>query len=213
MRRIDHTGRRYGRLFVEKIDPERYGRWICLCDCGTRKSIGAKSLGRSTRSCGCLSRELTSKRNATHGHSRGYRRSPTFAIWHQMRARCENRKSEKFPRYGGRGIVVCERWKRFENFLADMGERPPKMSIERIDNDGPYSPENCRWATSMEQGSNTSTNRLLTVRGVTLHLTEWSRRMGVRHQLISRRLQRGWSEEAAVLTPSRAISSSPLPRL
>jgi hypothetical protein len=125
----------------------------------------------------------------------GWARTPEYRAWKSMRARCENQRNPAFARYGGRGILVCERWHGehgFENFLADVGPRPsPEHSIERIDNDGNYEPGNCRWATRVEQGSNKRNNATLTVNGETATISEWSRRTGIGRTTIRERLRVG----------------------
>lgn len=119
-----------------------------------------------------------------------------------MMTRYTNPKVKEYPDYGGRGIKVCERWHSFENFLTDMGERPPGMSIDRHpNNDGNYEPGNCRWATRTQQARNKRNSRLLTVNGVTRCVAEWAEIMGVRDSVIRDRLRGGWSEEDAVLKP------------
>jgi hypothetical protein len=120
-----------------------------------------------------------------------------------MRQRCHTTSHKSFANYGGRGIIVCDRWRHsFEAFLEDMGPRPsPKHSIDRIDNDGPYSPENCRWATMAEQGANKRSNVMLTAFGETTHLHEWARRAGYSAGAIYGRLRAGWDAERAIATP------------
>jgi hypothetical protein len=118
-----------------------------------------------------------------------------------MKRRCENPRSHAYGDYGGRGIKVCDRWKTFENFISDMGERPEGMTLERIDVNGNYTPENCRWATTLEQNGNRRTRRLLTLRGKTQSMTEWARETGIDVNVINARLRRGWSDEKTLTTP------------
>ena len=147
------AGRIFGRLTVEHKDDSKLKRphWRCRCDCGAFKSVAACELkAGKTKSCGCL--DAGRKRTETVKH--GYNRTPTYVVWSNMRARCANQNRPDWKNYGGRGIKVCERWGEFSNFLADMGEKPDHLSIDRIDNDGDYEPGNCRWATASEQRRN-----------------------------------------------------------
>jgi hypothetical protein len=138
------------------------------------------------------------KHLVTHGQSK----TPTWRTWAGMRNRCNNPNNQKYPAYGGKGIKVCERWGSFENFVADMGERPsPKHSIDRIDNTGHYTPENCRWATPTEQANNKSTNRCVTFLGESLTVAEWSRRTGIPYFTLMYRIKAGWSAERALTEP------------
>lgn len=127
----------------------------------------------------------------------GYSKTKAYGAWKTMRARCLNSATLYYFNYGGRGIKVCERWSDYRNFLADMGERPVGMTLDRIDNDGDYSPENCRWATRIEQMNNSRINRLITVNGVRLTVAQASRRTGIATTVIHRRLGLGWPEEMA----------------
>jgi hypothetical protein len=149
----------FGRLTVIGYAPSnkhRQRRVVCRCDCGTIKAFVLSDLkSRHTQSCGCLNRENAShKGKATRTHGHGFPRTATYRSWKAMRERCRDPNNVHYTRYGGRGIKVCERWNKFENFLADMGERPAERTLDRIDTDGDYTPENCRWATAQEQVRN-----------------------------------------------------------
>jgi hypothetical protein len=192
-------GLKFGRLLaVEQADRDKSGqRWLCSCECGTAKIIQRCALVSGvTLSCGCLNREKTAARgklNATHGMSN----TETYSIWAGMIARCNDLSDD---RYGGRGISVCERWKKFENFLADMGERPAGLSIERDDVNGNYEPGNCRWATVLEQANNTRSSRVIEFEGVRQTLMQWARQTGIGWGTIRYRLENGWSIKQALTT-------------
>lgn len=136
--------------------------------------------------------------NPKHGHGAKGRESPTYQSWLGMVQRCTNPNSGKWARYGGRGITVCERWLTFANFLADMGERPNGLFIERKNNDGNYEPGNCRWATRVEQARNTRLNHMLTHNGETLCLAGWAERAGIKQNTLKMRIRRGWSVARAL---------------
>jgi hypothetical protein len=142
-----------------------------------------------------------------HGHARKGKSTGEYFTWQSMIQRCKNPNSVQYPRYGGRGISVCEQWNEFAVFLRDMGERPsPGHSIDRFpDKNGNYEPGNCRWATRKEQGRNTRQNRLITIKGETRCLIEWAEHIGINKGTITSRLDRGWDEVAAILTPPMKI--------
>lgn len=127
--------------------------------------------------------------------------SPAYGCWANMRQRCEDPASTAYSNYGGRGIVVCERWKDFGRFLEDMGQPPAGMTIERCDNNRGYEPDNCIWATRLVQGRNKRNNRLLTIGDETLTVSAWAERYGLAHGTVHRRLKTGWPIDAAVSTP------------
>lgn len=140
-------------------------------------------------------------RPPTHGHTSGGHTSPEYTAWAHLLDRCRNPKNRKYPSYGGRGITVCERWLSFENFLADMGERPAGKSLDRRDNDGPYSKANCRWATRAEQDRNKRTNKFVTVGGQRLCTVDAARLAKLPFRTFRMRLENGWSPERAFHTP------------
>jgi hypothetical protein len=192
------------RLAEEKVR----GRpaWVCKCDCGNEVTVAAGQLRNGTESCGCLQREAVQRvglANRKHGHKSGGKPSPEYSTWEAMRARCYRSTNIAWDRYGGRGIKVCDRWKdSFENFLADMGPRPEGCSLDRIDNDGDYTPENCRWSTSGEQSKNRNNNAWLVhpVTGEKRITRDWERVLGLSAGALAHRLRNGWSLEKA-LTP------------
>lgn len=205
---VDLTGLRYGRLTVVTLDGvgDHGAVWVAHCDCGKRTTQRGDGL-RSGRvvSCGCYVRENTSRllraRNLTHG----LRRAPEYIVWHSMLRRClKPRTGAEARNYKDRGITVCKRWLRLENFLADMGQRPSaKHTLERINNSKGYSPANCRWATRKDQGRNRRSNRLLTWRGETLPCVVWAERLGLNPATLAVRLHSGWSTARALSTPPK----------
>ena len=197
-------GATFGRWTVTSPEsPTSTRRWLCRCECGKLGVVRKEKLLNSTsQSCGCLQRESLT----THGMTAAAVRksSSEYWIWNTMIQRCTNPRARNYSDYGGRGISVCESWRFFPNFFADMGARPSKLhSLERMDNEGGYSPANCCWATRREQNQNRRNNRLLTARDETKCLAEWARALGCSHTTILARIRLGWSEERAVTTPVR----------
>jgi hypothetical protein len=158
-RKVDFTGQTFGRLTVTGYEPSRkrkdgsYAMVACACTCGKTIVTRLSSLkDGTTKSCGCLQRE--SVWLITHGHAVGGAKSKELSTWTDMKQRCFNSKSKFYAYYGGRGITVCDRWLDFENFFADMGEKPEGLTLDRVDVNGNYELGNCRWATWKEQGQN-----------------------------------------------------------
>lgn len=202
----DITGKVFGRLVVvsyhRKIKQNHY--WLCQCCCGEVKSIRSGSLKSGfSESCGCLFRELSSKRNSTHG---GTRRNgiitPEYLAWAQMKSRVYNKKLDGYKNYGGRGVTICDRWLKFENFIADMGKKPsPKHSIDRKDNNGNYEPDNCRWATRKEQARNKRNNHIIVYGEESMTVVQWAERIGVSNYALYNRIRLGWPIEDILNKP------------
>lgn len=194
MRRVS-VGDRFGRLVVTEL--LRRGECFVQCDCGVTKKLLRSNL-RTTKSCGCLRRGGNPRK---HGHAKAGQRSRIYRTWAAIKTRCTNPNAGNYKYYGGRGVRMCDRWQEsFGNFLEDMGAPPSaEHSIDRINNDGDYCPENCRWATRIEQTSNQRTNRILEIGGEKMTLQEASRRFGIHRTTIATRLRRGVPADLAVI--------------
>ena len=170
------------------------------CDCGTVFTMQCRS-EKVSKSCGCLARETARKLLTGNKHRQTHKGTgtPTYKTWQSMKGRCLVENHIEYKRYGGRGFAICERWLAFENFLADMGERPEGCSVDRIDPNGNYEPGNCRWATDKEQARNRRSSRFLTVDGITKTVAEWSEHKDAAKAFnIYNRLDLGWSDAEAV---------------
>ena len=201
-------GSKYGKLtIINKTENTKSGHaaYSCLCDCGTTKIATAASLnGGQTVSCGCFKRNRLGLSNKTHGMSNTF----IYKVWTGIKRRCYNENEEFYHHYGGRGIKMCDEWlndpQAFIDWALSNGYKHG-LWIERIDNDGDYTPINCRWATIKEQSMNRRTNRFFTVRGITASLKEFSIITGIGQATIIHRLKAGWSEEDAIYAPIQQL--------
>ena len=219
--KVDADGNRVprGKYFAEI--GQVFGRWVvvdatriegngdvkalCCCECGVERAVSLAKLNKGeSKSCGCLAADLSADRGTTHGGSY----TLEYGIWRGMLKRCNDPRHDMYPRYGGRGITVCDRWSKFENFIEDMGFRPSLLlSIERRDNDGPYAPWNCYWATDLEQNNNTSGCRPVEFNGRVQTLAAWGREFGISRATLAQRLSRGWTLEDALTIPVGTIEN------
>ena len=202
---VDLVGQKINRLtVVRRVENSsgRRARFECRCDCGnTVVVIGGLLRNEHTKSCGCLQKERVATLNRTHGESK----TRIYRIWANMRARCNNPNLPEYEGYGGRGITVCQEWNdSFELFRewAMANGYEDNLSIDRIDVNGNYCPENCRWTTQKEQCNNKRNNHLLTHNGETLTISEWAQRLNVNYFSLHDRITKlGWSAEKALTTP------------
>ena len=203
-----HTlaGKSFGRLTAIK-PTRRDGKhgifWWCECSCGLLcVCVSTSDLVRGTsRSCGCLAKDLLSYRRGQHRMTD----TPEWRAWQSMRGRCLNPSHKAYPYYGGRGIRICSRWDSFEAFLEDMGPRPGhSYSLERSNVNGNYEPGNCVWATSYEQAINKRTSIWIEYDGERLHIKDWAERVDLKYSTLYRRIRDGWSSEKALTTPQKS---------
>ena len=197
----DLTGKKFGRLTVNgfsHIDSSKKRCWLVTCDCGNEMTVIGRSMtSGNTKSCGCLNLEVLQDRMTTHGMSK----SNAYNSWQKMKDRCLNPKNKDYRHYGGRGITFCKRWLKFENFLADMGEREKGLTLERDEVDGNYEPSNCRWITQAEQTLNARSNRMFTLNGKTAPASVHARDLGIKPATVLMRLHRGWDIKRALTAP------------
>ena len=205
MRRKDISGQKFGRVTVisySHTNEDKKACWNSVCDCGKKFVVSGKNLRNgNTKSCGCYAVEVTIKNSTTHGECIGGK-TPEYYIWIAMKDRCLNSNNKSYKRYGGRGITVCDKWKNsYAAFLKDMGNKPtPNHSIERVDNFKGYSPDNCIWATDKQQMNNTRVNRILTYKGESLTVAQWSDKLGIKQVTLNMRLFRGWDVKRTLTT-------------
>ncbi len=198
-KKVDALNHRYGRyVVIAEVGMNKWGSqqvWV-LCDCGTKRIVQLSSLrGGKSQSCGCLAREKASVTMRMSKLTHGMRRKSIYNIWCNMRSRCNNPNNPNYERYGGRGIKVCERWMKFENFYLDMGDRPKGLSIDRIDNNKGYEPGNCKWATPKDQARNTRQTRTINTPDGPMLAVEAAEKYGISIDNIRSRIHRGWPEE------------------
>jgi hypothetical protein len=200
----DLRGVVFGMLTALKLTglPKHKATWLCQCECGATKEIGANSLLRGhTESCGCLRAKLMGDRFRKHGlHG-----SHEYWTWVDIRDRCRRQSHASYKNYGGRGISVCPQWDSYQTFYNDMGPRPSdKHSIERINNDGNYAPDNCKWATKYEQSRNKRQNVWVVVDGERMILKDAAVKFGVNYFVLhGRYCRRGWTIDRAIAEPVR----------
>lgn len=202
----DVSGKRFGKLVVNGIAYRKNGKRLylkCICDCGNEKIALYDSLKRGgTKSCGCLAtKEILSERASTHGLSK----TKLYKIWDAIKYRCYGKKSSNYERYGARGIGMCDAWRydfmSFYEWSIQNGFKPG-LSIDRIDNNGNYEPNNCRWANDYEQGANKRNNIVIEYNGETHILAEWARIIGVKYHTLLKRYSTG-KRGAELLCPGR----------
>lgn len=203
---VNYYGRELQGFEVIRLADVQLGghkTWVCVCNCGKEFLASSSNLPNGIHSCGCLRLKSITK----HGQS-GPAMTREYRTWAAMKARCENPHHDSFNRYGGRGITVCERWRdSFESFLEDMGRCPPKMTIDRKDNNGNYEPNNCRWATRREQARNTSKTKLIRFNGITMPLIAWAESLGMNPVTLHSRIDTyRWTIARALTTPVRKSS-------
>lgn len=203
---VQLQGQKFGRLLVidesERIKDHR--RWNCVCDCGNKVTVYQTCLmSGNTQSCGCLCSDVSRERLSVHGENN--RNSRLHSIWNCMFDRCRNSNNPRYKDYGGRGISVCSSWTEYLSFKKWTLENgySDDLTLDRIEVNGNYCPENCRWATHLEQQNNMRSNTLITFNGKTLTLAQWSREIGVQYGTLVARWSRGWNVERMLTTPNQ----------
>lgn len=205
---VDLTGKRFGRLVVfRQIGKNKWGNylWLCECDCKQKTIVASSNLKHGhTKSCGCLQKEIISQHNTKHGHQKNGEMTRIYSVWAAMIQRCTNPKNKQYKDYGKRGISVCKRWRKFSDFLIDMGNKwKSGLTIERTDNGRGYYKENCQWVTQKKNSRNKRNNRLITYGGKTQCLSQWAEETGINVGTIHWRLNNGWLIKKIITTPTK----------
>jgi hypothetical protein len=201
MKRLDLAGLRFGRLIALHFTGRRHftsAIWRCRCDCGNEIEATAGHLRSGhTASCGCFRDQRRAESHRKHGHAKKAGPTREYVTWLSMVSRCTRPADKSYSRYGGRGITVCERWRSgFAAFLGDMGAKPSGMTLERIDNGGPYSPENCKWGTPKEQARNRRSTRTVICQGKVVSIAEAAEVTGLQYSTIWWRTEKGYTGDA-----------------
>lgn len=208
----DLTGMKFGRLVVVGSAGERRYPcgdtkrvWKCVCECGNESTpTGGSLISGKTTSCGCYGMENMIKSRIRHGQNRRGGMTRTYNIWKLMKRRCYAPGATGYKHYGGRGIGVCAQWREsFASFYDDMGEAPPGLTLDRVDNNGDYSPSNCRWATRAQQRRNTRSNVSITMNGKTMVVQDWAAEIGINVHTLWDRIYNGWDHVTALTAPVR----------
>jgi hypothetical protein len=205
--RIDLTGKRFGKLTVVSFAYMRGTRsyWNCICDCGNEKIAGIDHLKNGDIvSCGCVQKSTLPPSHKKHGMSN----TRLYTIWALMKYRCYNPSRREYHNYGGRGIKVCDEWMEFDSFMrwAFNNGYSENLTLDRIDNDGNYCPENCRWVDRKAQQNNRRSNRLITFKGITKNITQWASDNNLPYYVLKKRLDvLGWSFERAISEPAKKM--------
>lgn len=216
----DLSGERFGRLTVIKDSGRRTARkviiWDCICDCGNNKYVPTDYLtSGDTRSCGCLFKEISRRpKNVRHGDAtRSGKYARLYKTWISMKRRCDDPSDSNYKNYGGRGILVCDEWDTYENFRdwALSNGYDDSLTIDRIDVNGDYEPNNCRWADAVTQSNNRRSNHRLEYNGETHTIKEWSRITGLSDDTIGHRIKYGWTIEDTLTKAVRERRPSSMP--
>ena len=220
MRGKDYTGMRFGRLLILGISDEVYidnrghnnKKWLCMCDCGNIISLRACCFNSGkVKSCGCLKRELDMKRNFAekHGDARKDNRARLYKIWCNIKTRCYNKNYHRYADYGGRGIIMCDEWRddyyTFKTWAINNGYNDC-LSIDRIDNNGNYCPDNCRWSNNIEQANKKRNSRNITIGDITHTMAEWARQYDIPYRIVQKRIDiLGWEPLDALTRKIRTV--------